>query len=196
MSQTEFTRHRMGLDNPRNTDAETAADVAKPPPPGEESAGPGMFDLVRELRRAEQVNNVLMETASKLLKARTIVERTNGTTDGTGLLDMVLYQVPMGFEVVVTRLNVEAVGFTPATPYTNAAGWIALVEGARFGVGSIVDFLPNPPVASGAILPVSTTDGASQAAIFRSGAIISLHLNAGPATTAIYARLQGLQRAV
>lgn len=196
MSQTEFTRHRTGLDNRRLTDTEVAADVTQPPAPGEESAGPGMFDLVRETRHAQQVAAVLMQEASQMLKRRTVVEKTTAVTDGAGNLDMVLYQVPMGFEIVVTRINLEAIGFSPAVPFTFATGWVALVAGARFGVGSMIDFLPNPPAASGAILPATLTDGANQAGIFRGGEIISLHVNAGPITTAIYARLQGIQRAV
>lgn len=196
MSQTEFTRHRLGLDNPRNTDTERAADVVGPPAPGSESAGPGMFDLVRETKHAQHVASVLMEQASQMLRQRTITEKVTGVTDGAGLLDMVVYQVPMGFEVIVTRLNVEAVGFTPAVPYTNAAGWLALIEGARFGVGSMIDFIPNPPAASGPILPAVITDGAAAAGYFRGGQIISLHLNAGPATTQVLCRMQGLQRAV
>lgn len=193
-----YNKDRFGQEHPRLSEHAYHVDSSDAPPPGTESVGPTMFDLVRDLTRAEAVNNVLMEQASRLLKTRTIVERTQGTTDGSGVADFPIYQVPNGYEVVVTRLNIDAVGFTPASPYTNAAGFLALYSGQKFSIngGQIVDFLPNPPVASGAILPASITNGVDQAGIFRGGEVISLRIQGGPVTIPVWVRLQGIQRVI
>lgn len=197
----EFQGRRLGLQSGRETDAREAATVVEPPEPGSESVGPGMFDLVRELRRTSEVNRYLMEQAKGLNEDKPIVAKGNGTTTATGLLDLPIYLVPSGYELVVTRWNVEAVGFSPAAPYSNAAGFLALFAGLQFptalqGVGSMVDFLPNPPASGGAILPASVTDGATQAGLFRGGEQVSLHVQTGPASTDIYMRLQGILRLV
>lgn len=192
----EFTRNVMGShDRDRKNDF-VAGTVLQPPEPGAEVAGPPMFDLVREIRQAQIVGEQLLKQADSLFDRRVVIQTANGTTTGAGILDLLLYNVPQGFEFTITRVNVEAVGFSPAVPYTNAAGWIAVCRGDRFAVGSILDFLPNPPVASGAILPALFTDGANQAGIIRGGEKVSLHIETGPATTDVYVRLQGWQKPV
>ncbi len=163
------------------------------PEPGAESAGPAMFDLVKQTNRSIEVQNQLLRAAIPLMDKRIVINYATGQTDGSGVLDLVLYRVPQGMQFITTRLNIEAVGFTPATPYTNAAGWIALMKADKFVVGSMIDFLPNPPVASGAILPASITDGATEAGVFRGGEVIGFHIAGGPATTDIYCRVQGIE---
>ena len=166
------------------------------PEPGAESVGPAMFDLVQETRRSIDVQNKLLKAAIPLLDQRIVVETITGQTDGSGILNLVLFRVPQGMQFITTRVNVEAAGFTPATPYTNAAGWIGLMRSDKFVIGSLVDFLPNPPIASGAILPASITDGASEAAVFRGGEIVGLTIASGPANTDIWVRLQGFEEPI
>lgn len=155
-----------------------------------------MFDLVEQTRRSVEVQNRLLRSAIPLLDRRIVINYANGQTDGSGILNLVLYRVPQGMQFITTRVNVEAAGFTPATPYTNATGWIGLMRSDRFVIGSLVDFVPNPPLATAPILPASITDGASEAAVFRGGEIIGLTIASGPATTDIWVRLQGIEEPV
>jgi len=163
------------------------------PPPGQESAGPSMFDLVERTRESIRVQNDLLRAAIPLLNKRIVVSYVTGQTDASGNLDLVLYRVPQGMQFITTRVNVEATGFTPATPYTNAAGWLGLMKSDKFQQGTLIDFLPNPPVANGAILPASITDGATEAGVFRGGESIGLHIATGPATADIWVRFQGIE---
>ena len=177
----------------RDEDRQISVPSPSAPEPGIESAGPLLFDLVAKTQRSLEVQAQLLKEAIPLLNKRTKIEFGSGQTDGAGLLDLVIYRVPPGFQFIVTRLNVEAFGFSPAVPYTNAAGWIALMRSDKFAIGTMVDFLPNPPVANGAILPASITDGVTEAGVFRGGESIGFHINAGPATTDIFVRLQGIE---
>lgn len=196
VDRSAFQRVREGFADAFIEESPVPGDVAKPPPPGEEVAGPPLFDLVKELRHAQEVGRQLLEESNKLLQRRTIVRRGNGQTDASGNVDIPLFVVPMGFEFVVTRVNVESPAFTPAVPYSAATAWIALILGDRFGVGAILDFLPNPPLASGPILPCLFTDGADQAGVLRGGEQVSIHLANGPVNSAIVCRLQGYTLAV
>lgn len=186
----------MNVTDARETDREIRIPGGEAPPPGEESVGPTMFDMVIELRRAQEVSKFLVDQASNLLKKKTVVVKATAATSSAGLLDLPIYQIPSGFQFRVTRWNVEAVGFSPGVPYSNALGELILYAGQRFGVGAMVDFLPNPPAANGAILPASQSDGLEQAGFFRGGEFISLRLLNGPVSTAIYARIQGIQEAI
>lgn len=191
-----YEAHRTGLQHPRLEDAVTNVQLPDLPQPGEEAVGPTMFDMVIELRRAQEVSKFLMDQAENLLRQKTVVAKGSAPTDSSGVLELPIYQVPPGFQLYVTRWNVEAIGFSPAVPYTNAAGQLILFSGKNFGVGSILDFLPNPPVASGAILPASIATGKEAAALFRGGEQVSIRIAGGPVSTAIYARIQGIQEAV
>lgn len=187
--------------DPRSEDRNVPADVYEPPAPGEESAGPAMFDLVKETRRAQEVNRVLLDEASHLLARRRVVERTTGNTDANGLLDLPIYTVPGGFELAVTRYSVEDGVHTPAVPFTNAAAFLVLFVGRgswQIGnMGAVLDFIPNPPAAGGAIIPAVVTDGVDQAGIVRGGETVSLHVNAPTLiNAAIFVRLQGILRAL
>lgn len=184
------------LIDPRNTDQSVRVVGGEAPPPGEESVGPTMFDLVVELRRAREVSAVLMEQATNLLKRRTIVSKATGETNAAGSIDLPIYQVPQGYQLYVTRWNVEAVGFNSGAPFTSATASLFVFNGRNFGVGSMVDFLPNPPAANGNILPATQSDGIASAALFRGGEWISVGIRNGPVTTAIYARIQGVQEVV
>lgn len=191
-----YEKHRTGMDNPRVEDLPVNIQSPDAPPPGQESVGPTMFDMVMELHRAQEVSKFLLDQATNLLKRKTVVAKGSDTTTAAGLLQMPIYQVPAGFQFYLTRWNVEAEGFTPGAPYTAATANIQIINGRNFGVGAIMDFLPNPPAANGNILPASNTDGLEAACLFRSGEWISLMVRGGPATTAIYARIQGIQEAV
>lgn len=168
------------------------------PPPGEEVSGPALFELYRKTAHAVEVQNELLRAAIPLMDRRIIVEYKTGQTDANGNADIVIYQVPQGMQFITTRVNVEDATHTPASPYTNAAGWIALIRGQAFAPGCIVDFIPNPPLTNGPILPASITDGATEAGVFRGGEFVTLHVAgaAALATTDIWVRLQGIQEPI
>ena len=198
MTDDRFQR-RLMQDDPYKEFNTEAGTVVAPPEPGAEVTGPAMFDLVREVKQAQLVGRELLKASSSLLNRRSVVRYASGQTDTNGNVDIPIYDVPSGFEFVTTRCIVECPAFTPATPYTNAAGWIALIRGSNFGVGSILDFLPNPPIASGAILPALFTDGADKASVLRGGEKISLHFNGGGGASVgidLTVRLQGFTTAV
>ena len=180
----------------REESREVAPTPSPRPNPGEESIGPALFDLLVRTHRSIDVQAELLKAAIPLLNRRTIVEIVNGNTDASGNMDLVLYRVPQGMQFIVTRVNIENGGNSPASPYTNAAGWIGLMRADKFVKGTLVDFLPNPPVSNGAILPASITDGATEAGLFRGGEIIGLHIDTGPANNDIWVRLQGIQEPV
>jgi hypothetical protein len=114
-------------------------------------------------------------------------------TDASGNLDLPAYQVPLGFEATITRVNIEAGSgnFTPAAPFAAANAWAALIRGLRFGTGSILDFAPAS--AGGPIFPGVWTDSATQAIRLRGGEWVTLHVvgTVTLATTPVYCRLQG-----
>lgn len=182
--------------DPRSETVEVPVRSVDAPPPGEESVGPTMFDFVVELRRSQEVSHFLMEQATNLLKRRSIVEKAVGNTSAAGLLNLPIYLVPNGYQFYLTRWNVEAEGFSPGAPYSNAVGQISIFSGQEFGVGAMLDFLPNPPAANGAILPASSTDGLPSAPLFRGGETVSLRLVAGPVSTKINVRIQGVQEVI
>lgn len=177
--------------NFRDENRQVPARVGTPPEPGSESAGPSMFHLVQETRRSLEVQNHLLKAAIPLMDQRIVVDYATGQTDGSGNLDLKIYQVPQGYQFITTRVNIEDGTHTPGNGFTAANCWMALIRGDKWQPGSIIDFVPNPPNAAGVILPAQFSDGASEAGVFRGGEIIGLHISAGPATTDIWVRIQG-----
>lgn len=187
--------------DPRTDEQNVAGLVERPPEPGEESAGPAMFDLIQKTRRALEVNNILLDAAAKNLEHRTIVESATGTTDANGNVDIPIYTVPSGYEFICTRWTVEDGVHTPAAGFTNAAAFLILYSGRQFksiqNIGSIRDFLPNPPAAGGVVIPAIVTDGATQAAYFRGNETVALFTNLPTLVGAdIFVRIQGLLRPI
>jgi hypothetical protein len=164
-----------------------------PPHPGEESVGPNMYDLVIRTNRSIEVQNELLRSAIPMLNKRVVINYATGTTDGSGNLDLIMYRVPQGFQFITIRVVVEDATHSPGNPFTGAAAWIALIKGDKYAQGSIVDFLPNPPNANGVILPALFSDGVTEGPVFRGGESASIHINAGPPTTDIWARFQGFE---
>jgi hypothetical protein len=131
------------------------------------------------------------QQANVAKKELPIVNALGGETDGQGNLDLLLFEVPQGYVFQAGRVNLEAVGFSPASPYSNSSAWVALIRGARFATGSILDF--GPPASGGTIFPSIFSTGTSHAPQLYGGEILTLHVvgAAGLANTGITARLQG-----
>lgn len=176
----------------RDADRQVIPAVERPPVPGEESVGPALYDLVRETRRAYEANSELLREAIHAGHKRNVIEATSGETDANGNLDLRLFQVPQGHHFTVTRVNVEAGLFTPASPFSAATAWIALIRGALFAQGSILDF--GPPASGGVILPSIFSTSDSHAPALNGGEILSLHIvgSITLANTGIWARCQGI----
>jgi hypothetical protein len=153
---------------------------------------PLVNELFESMSPAERTAALVSLWQDNQLQKRVIsdVFAITGQTNASGNVDIALYQVPMGFEAQFTRINIEAVGFTPAVPYTNAAAWAAIYRGLAFGNGAILDFAPASP--GGGIFPGVWTDSATQAIRLRGGEWLSFHLvgSASVAATAIYCRGQ------
>lgn len=116
--------------------------------------------------------------------------QVTGNTDTSGNLDLELYVVPAGYECSIARVNVEDPTHTPASPFTNAAAWIALIRGVKFGAGSILDF--GPAASNGPMIPCIFSTSVNHAPKLRGGEILTLHVvgSASLANTAIFARAQ------
>lgn len=196
-SANEYAEQR-GLQRPnkltgfRNEDKQIPADSATPPYPGSESAGPALYDLVQRTSRALEVQHELIRHSLVLMEKRFIVQQVSGETDANGNLDLRLFEIPQGFKLQVARVNVEAGTFTPASPFSAANAWMALIRGLAFAPGCILNF--GPAVAAGPLLPGIFSESTSHAPIVLGGDAISLHIvgTATLANIAIWARLQGL----
>lgn len=140
-------------------------------------------------------------------KERDMVIPVGGTADGSGNLDLVIYDVPQGYTFKVTRVNLEAVVGgtlqTPAAPFSAANAWLALMRGtnfsnvggeatASFGNGSMLDFAPA--TAGSRLFPGLFTWSKNHAPLCQSGTKLGLHV-VGTGTFAnaqVYCRVQGV----
>lgn len=194
MSEVAFEKSLKDGDHFRDKDRTVPARVSRPPEPGSESAGPSLFNLVQETRKALEVQGELLKNAIGLLDKRIVVDYATGQTDANGNLDLKIYTVPMGMQFLIDRVNIEDGTHTPGNGFTAAGCWLALMRGDKWQPGSIIDFLPNPPNANGVILPALFSDGPGEAGIFRGGEIIGLHIvgTVTLANTDIWVRIQGM----
>jgi hypothetical protein len=167
-----------------------------PPIPGWESVGPAMQEFIARTNRALEVQGRLLQAAIPLMDKRIVVDYATGTTDGSGNLDLVIYRVPVGFQFITTRVNVEDGTHTPGAGFTGATSWIGLMRGDKWMPGSLVDFWPVPAAGNAVIIPIQFTDGSSEAAVFRGGETIGLHIATGPVSSDIWVRIQGLMEPI
>jgi hypothetical protein len=175
----------------RDEEGQVTPKVLTPPPPGSESVGPALYDLVMRTNRALDVQGELLHEAIIAGKRRKVIENVTGQTDNNGNLDLKIFQVPQGYNFSAVRVNVEAAGFTPASPFSSAAAWIALIRGTAFTVGSILDFGPATP--GSAIIPCIFSTSDNHAPALNGGEILGLHITgaAGLANQDIWCRCQG-----
>lgn len=198
MSDLLFDNAKASDSGYRDADRQIPARVGTPPEPGNESAGPAMFNLVQETKRALEVQSALLRAAIPLLDTRIVVDYATGQADASGNLALKIYQVPQGYQFITTRVNIENGIATPGAPFTAAGAWMGLMRGDSFRPGSLIDFVPNPPGAGGVVLPAIFSDGSSEAGVFRGGEIIGLNF-VGTATAAnmdIWVRIQGILESV
>ncbi len=88
--------------------------VATPPPPGAESAGPSLTELVSELHRSAQE----LRRAYVALRREWTVYREVGNVDSANAAAVIeLPRVAQGFEVEVERLSVSVGGASAAATF-------------------------------------------------------------------------------
>lgn len=144
---------------------------------------------VLEFTTPEEAKAIVYEALGSFLELPLVVRPSaQGTTTSGGALTLEVYDVPVGFEFVLTRLVIEADGFTPGAPYT-AAGAYVLVRrqgGARVNFASLVS-------GSGQ-LPTLFTDSVTSGAHFRNGEKVEVVVSGGPASTGIQVTAEGILR--
>ena len=147
------------------------AQVARPPAPGEESAGPPTSELVLELRSAVRAELALLAQARLEALEREILGLVAFNSDGSGNGFVELAEVPGGATGYLTWLTVDVDGSTPATPTTSGTLWLAVYAGAQGArgsadvavIGSLLDCQPATPAAD-AQIPAVFSYGARDAA--------------------------------
>lgn len=112
----------------------------------------------------------------------------NKRTDAAGAVTLELYTVPVGQAFRLGRLLVSADGFTAAVPFTGAG---AFVEILRNDVP--VDF-KSLTAAPG--LPALSEYSSFSAPYYTNGDMLAVRLTAGPSSTNIVARMEGLLEAL
>jgi hypothetical protein len=125
------------------------------------------------------------------LTRRDVVERVraqeNGKTDATGFLVLDVYFPPLGMEFRLSRVVVEADGFSYAVMFTNAAGSVTIQRNAGpDGHGQIED---GYNLSQG--LPNTWTAGSGSAPRYISGEKVTLVIIGGPANVNVNVRIQG-----
>lgn len=136
---------------------------------------------------AAEAREIVAELLERVRADREIPVRMGegGQTDGAGAVTIPVYVVPLGREFALNRLLVDADGYTPAAPYTNAAGYIDVRRG-----GVRVDFVG---LSNG--IPALSIDGKETANRFRNGETVEVVIVGGPANTSIQVEIHGMLRA-
>lgn len=139
-----------------------------------------------ELRR--ELNGLRVALAKKPANVRA---EEDGVTTAAGAATVEVYKVPLGMEFRLTRLAVLADGFTPAVPFQGAGAflellrndvaltWQSLVAGAAVAPGALPSVLVD-------------ADSESSAAYYANGDCVAIRLTAGPASTRLIVRAEGV----
>lgn len=121
----------------------------------------------------------------------TVRAEEDGRTTAAGAAEIELYRVPSGMSFKLTRLAVLAGGFSPAVPFQGAGAFLELLRNdVPVAWCSLV---AGAAVAPGA-LPMQLVDADSpeSAVWYANGDVAAVRLTAGPASTDIIVRGQGI----
>jgi hypothetical protein len=108
----------------------------------------------------------------------------SAVTDAAGNAVITVYTCPVGKVFRITRLVVDADGFTPGAPFKAATGFIAVLRS-----GEVVDFVN---LSNG--IPALSTDNADTGARWRNGEQVQVQISGGPANTTVRAKVQGFEK--
>jgi hypothetical protein len=152
-----------------------------------------------QLKAGAELDVVSPEEAREIVKAaieqareaggveEPIRAEEGGVTDAAGGVTLPVYVVPIGREFVLTRILVDADGFTPGAPFVAAAGFVDVLRS-----GERVDFKSLAAAAGG--LPTLSTDSKATGTRWRNGEAVEVRIVGGPANTTVRARVQGWLR--
>lgn len=152
----------------------------RPPPPGQDSVGPALTELVEEHRRSNAAMHALYMRLTRMWS--NYREFQNGDTDSNGLATIELPDVTLGWEVEVERVVVVVNGASHAATlavYRNGVQDNNLLD----FVGALVGDSPSRLAVS--YLPPLRLVGGESIALRITGAVASQHL---------YAHVEGRKR--
>ncbi len=141
-----------------------------------------------DLLTQDELRGVLEEIVSGYLRPPQRIRNPAGVDlDGSGNGTVLAYQVEAGMRFTLTRLEVTADGYTAYAPYnpTPAGGIDIYVDGQwRDGV----------PFGgtTGYVLPVVYTQSESRAISLADGALLTVVVHAGPASTGLLVNACGI----
>lgn len=164
--------------------------IGPPEPRGPALSDTGLGDARSDRAELARALAAVMAEAERARRKITEFAAVTGQTNASGNLDLPIFYVPAGFECAVVRVNIEDATHTPASPFSAATAWLALIRGDHFGPGSILDF--GPATVGTTIIPSIFSTSENHAPILRGGEILSLHVvgSATLANTPIFARAQ------
>lgn len=163
--------------------------------------GPELWRRVQEAADTPEGRRVLasiLQTDRQFPEEGRIYEVTiGGQTDATtGNATLRLFEVPQGLVAKVVRVVVESAAFSPASPFSTANAWHAIVSAPTgtqiapanvWGSGMVRDF--GPVSAGGPLIPALFTDNDDQAGVGRSGRTIWYVLNGASAAAILNKQL-------
>lgn len=94
----------------------------------------------------------LFEQARAERRRQVVISSTAANLDGSGNATFPVYQTAAGFNFFVSRIVVEAAGYTPASPYSNASFYLGLYSSQNpnsVAQGQLLDFTPTLAAAQG-----------------------------------------------
>lgn len=113
----------------------------------------------------------------------------SGLTDANGNLVLRVYDVEDGKAFSVGKIILWADGFTPASPYSNAAAWVGIFHGNQPSPANLADFAPYSP--GGQIFPGTFEYGLLEAPEFKAPDNVTIGVFSGPPSTNITCLLFG-----
>ncbi len=170
------------------------------PPPANPDTGPLRVEqLAEQVLASTDAINKFLELASSPRTERRFRGRGTGTTDVSGNVTINVYENSDGFELNLTSLSLEADGYTPAAPYSNASFWAGVYVSAdptntAQGLGGLVDF--TPATAGGAGIPAVTFYPGNAGATLIGHEWLVVDMNAGPPSKLIVVRFEGIVRQI
>lgn len=129
---------------------DVAGRVRIPKPPGAESVGPPITDLVLATEQLRRIADALYAQARGEAQERFYIIDKSGQTDSNGDSAIELFQVPQGATGYLCFAVVDEAAETPASPDSQAAMWLGIGWGAPGGSqlsqvyrqGGLLDFHP------------------------------------------------------
>lgn len=162
--------------------------AAAPEPP------PMLVEPVSTLDSIHEIVSRLLAASARPRISRVYEASVGGQTNASGHAQILLFQVPAGFDFQATRVVLDMAGFTPAAP--SATGYVEITDGqpgalgAKAQVGSVRDFAPT--AAGGAVFPQVSVDGEDSGAVYRGGSSVWANMVGCTASRQVAVYIRGL----